>query len=366
MSLHLDGKQYEQFWKALQDAYDLSRLQRMVQFKLDKRLDQITAPGSIADVTFDLIRVAEMEGWTDRLLLSARESNPGNAQLLAFSQQFGLTPGNTPAHRELEKMLVNTNSFLNIAEWRERLGAVEGRVCRVEIQNSPYGTGFLLGPDLVMTNYHVVKSVIEGTQGQQPGDVSLRFDYKRLADGTILNQGKVYGVLAGNGDWLVDHSPYSPVDLEAGTIKSGLPAPDQLDYALLRVDGAPGDEAIGEKSEPGAPPRGWIEVKEAPYDFPPGTPLFIVQHPKGAPLQLALDTKAVIGVNANNTRVTYRTNTEPGSSGSPVFDQNWNLVALHHSGDPDSLMPAYNEGVPLSAIVALLKERQLGDVFGGG
>ena len=363
MSSRLNGRQYEQFWKALQDAYDPPRLQRMVQFKLDKRLDQITAPGSFADIVFDLIRVAEMEGWTDRLLLAARESNPGNAQLLAVSQQFGLTPGNTPAQRELEKIIVNTNSLLDIAKWRERLGEIEGRVCRIEIQNTAYGTGFLLGPDIVMTNYHVVESVIKGKHGHQPEDVTVRFDYKRLTDGTILNLGKVYRVLTQSADWLVDHSPYSPVDLESDP-KSGLPEPDQLDYALLRLEEAPGDEAIGEKTEPGAPPRGWIEVVDKAYDFPSDTPLFIVQHPKGAPLKLALDTKAVIGLNANHTRVAYRTNTDPGSSGSPVFDQNWNLVALHHSGDPESVMPTYNQGVPLSAILDLLKQKGLDDILG--
>ena len=31
-------------------------------------------------------------------------------------------------------------------------------------------------------------------------------------------------------------------------------------------------------------------------------------------------------------RVHYRTPTEPGSSGSPVFNGGWELVALHHSG----------------------------------
>jgi hypothetical protein len=92
--------------------------------------------------------------------------------------------------------------------------------------------------------------------------------------------------------------------------------------------------------------------------------LFIVQHPKGDPLQLALDTDAVIGMNANSTRVQYGTNTLPGSSGSPCFDRDWNLVALHHSGDPD-FDPAhkaeYNEGIPFSAIRALLAQRGLED-----
>ena len=359
----LSGAQYQRFWKALLDAYTYNRLERMLQFRLDKELAHIVAPGTFEDVVFDLIRVAEMEAWTDQLLLAARESNPGNAALLAFGQQLGLAPENTPPRRELEKIIRTTNSFLDITQWRERLGEIEGRVCRVEIQNQPYGTGILLAPDAVMTNYHVVESVIEAEYGFQPSDVVLRFDYRQLKDGTTLSQGKEYRLLTTETDWLIDHSPYSPVDMELEP-KPGLPEPDQLDYALLRVDGSPGDESVGEKPEPGAPPRGWIEIPGTAYDFPPDTPLFVVQHPKGAPLKLALDTNAVIGLNGNDTRVAYRTNTEPGSSGSPVFDQNWNLVALHHSGDPDSIMPSYNEGVPFSAIVALLQQRGLEDVLG--
>ena len=50
------------------------------------------------------------------------------------------------------------------------------------------------------------------------------------------------------------------------------------------------------------------------------------------------------------TRVRYATNTEPGSSGSPCFDMNWQLAALHHYGDPAWLNPKYNQGVPAHLI----------------
>ena len=73
-------------------------------------------------------------------------------------------------------------------------------------------------------------------------------------------------------------------------------------------------------------------------------------------MKLALDTQAVVEVNQNQARVRYRTNTEPGSSGSPVFDQNWNLVALHHSGEP-AFQPHWNEGIPFATIVNLLTQR---------
>ena len=85
-------------------------------------------------------------------------------------------------------------------------------------------------------------------------------------------------------------------------------------------------------------------------------------------MKLALDTQAIIGVNGNATRVRYRTNTEPGSSGSPCFDANWNLVALHHAGDPNftpGYNPQYNQGIPIATIAKLLKQRHKFELLAG-
>jgi V8-like Glu-specific endopeptidase len=92
-----------------------------------------------------------------------------------------------------------------------------------------------------------------------------------------------------------------------------------------------------------------------------------VQHPAAEPMQLAIDTQAIIKLNGNATRVQYRTNTLAGSSGSPCFNKDWELVALHHSGDPQfsSLHHAeFNEGIPLAAIATLLASRNLQHVLG--
>lgn len=362
MSAELTGKQYEAFWRALCDAYTQNMLERMLQFRLDKRLDRITAPGTFEDVVFELIGLAQREGWHLELLRAARESNPGHSGLMAVARQLGGAPEGTPGKAELEKTIRATNSFLDVATWREKLGAVEGRVCRVEIGGRPQGTAFLLGPSVVLTNYHVVKPVIDEDYG--PGDVVLRFDYKRMGDGTYVYPGQEFRLETGGDGWLLDSCRYSKVDLELDP-KSGDPAPDELDYALLQVRGNPGQHSMGGKAEPGAPRRGWIELPEKEHDFQPGTPLFIVQHPKGAALKLALDTQAVVGLYGAGRRVRYITSTEPGSSGSPVFDQNWDLVALHHSGDPASIMPSYNEGIPITLIAGRLRDQGLGGYLTG-
>jgi len=373
--MKLTGQQYQQLSKALLDAFPTpATLAEMVRFRIEKNLYTIAIGDDLKEIVFKLLRTAEAEGWIAHLIVAARESNPGNPALLAFSQQLGMAPG-SPLRPELERIIKATNSFLDVDKWRTKLGQIETQVCRIEIRSNRgtiYGTGFLLAPDVIITNYHVIEAVIEGEQGRttnrgtsaMPGDVILRFDYKRLADGTTLNPGTVYHLATEN--WLIDKSPMSQVD-SVPEPKSSLPELDQLDYALLRVNGTPGNDAVGNKAEPAAPPRKWIEVPTQVSTLHPNSALFIVQHPQGDPLQLALETDAIIGVNANSTRVSYRTNTLPGSSGSPCFNSNWELIALHHSGDPNfdpAHKPVYNEGIPIITIMDLLGQRGLRKILG--
>jgi hypothetical protein len=354
----LEGPQFEQFSEVLRAAFSPAELRRMLTFKLKKNLDNISLADNYEQIVFDLLGQAQRQGWVAHLLLAAREANPGNPLLLAFSQQFGLAPTDLPQRSELERMIVEANSVLDINLWRERLGQIEVQVCRVELRGKAAGTGFLLGPSVVMTNYHVVEPVIKALSGYTPADIRLRFDYKQLKDGNVLNPGVEYQLDA--EQWLIDASPYSVVDSQPATHQQAMPADDELDYALLRVAGTPGKDAVGGSAgDPQAQRRGWIEASPTPHDFTASPALYIVQHPLGKPLKLALDTKAVIGLNANRTRVRYQTNTDRGSSGSPCFDQDWNLVALHHSGDPTKIKPEWNEGIPFDMILALLKKRNL-------
>lgn len=358
--MKLSGRQYKQFTDALLDAFPSRiKLAQMIRFRLEKNLDAIALGEDLQEIVFKLIGTAEAEGWTAELLTASRESNPGNPTLLAFSQQFGLVSA-TVSRQTLERTIKAANSFLEVEQWRTKLGEMEGRVCRVEVsldEGTEFGTGFLLGPAALITNYHVLESVITGKV--KPQDVIFRFDYKRLADGTTLNPGVEYQLAE---DWLIDYSPLSSLDFMAEP-KSSVPQKDELDYAVVRLANNPGEQPIGQKPEYDAPRRGWIEIPAQAHDFQPGTPLLILQHPKAAPLKLAFDTDAIISLNSNNTRVRYRTNTEGGSSGSPCFNLNWELAALHHAGDPD-FIPTYNQGIPFTTILELLEQRGHKDKLG--
>lgn len=89
----------------------------------------------------------------------------------------------------------------------------------------------------------------------------------------------------------------------------------------------------------------------------------IIQHPRGRPKEVALHENKVTRV--QNQSIQYQTDTEPGSSGSPVFNNNWDLVALHHQGWSSADGSATNQGVRMSAIVAKLIAREsTGESFG--
>lgn len=349
----LSHTQYQQLLQILLKAYPTkARFVRLLKLWLDIDLDSIALGDDLTEIVFKVIQDAESRGWTAQLFLAARADNTNNAQLVALAQQLNLAPTGTPARNAVEKIIFDSHSFLDVNAWRLRLGLLEGQICRIETPVS-YGTGFLIGPSTILTNHHVMRQAIEGVA--KPEDVILRFDYKKIADGTTINSGTIYHLV--KQEWLIDCSPNSPIDFELQP-NNDLPKPDELDYALLQVDGTPGDDVIGkaERAVGDIPARGFIEIPSAMYAFEPDTAIFILQHPQAAPLKLAIETRSVVRVNANHTRVRYRTNTEPGSSGSPCFNSNWDLVALHHSGDPQE-MPTYNEGIPISTIRSLILQR---------
>lgn len=369
----LNGPELKALREAILDAYPIpNNFDVMFQSFFGYPRQTIALGNDMQFIVFTVINRAEAEAWTLELLVAARQESPNNPELMAFAQSLGLAPlaygqsgGESQSQQPLsrqrfEKLVVDSNSMMAVEQWRERMTRLEAQICRVEVPSADppaYGTGFLLGSKVVITNHHVMTDVLAGLV--DPQKVVLRFDYRQKADGVEVRPGVTYRLAAGD-DWLIDESPPSASDYTDGEAKE-----NELDYVLLRVDGAPGNDPVGGLQPPTpeghVPTRGWMTLPNVAPELEPDHPLLILQHPKGDPLKLAIDTNAIIKVNAKGTRVRYRTNTEEGSSGSPCFDANWNLVALHHLGDPAFPSPGglaeFNQGIPFTAIQALLQER---------
>jgi len=367
-SLTFTGAHHKRLAEAFEKAFPTYQdLEMMVRYRLGLNLESVVARvNKLSYVTFELVRTQAAAGLLLRLIAAARASQPDNPQLALVSEQFGLAMA-TP-RSELAVIVKSTGVPFDVAVWRERLAKRERCVCRIDVRTdagTSHGSGFLVGPDLVLTNHHVIAPAIALGQGRtasadktaDPSPVIVRFDYKALDDGTTIHPGLEVGLAE---DWLVDASPHSRFDLQ-GLPKEGVPDPGELDHALIRLSMPVGELPVllGE-AEPGAKDRGWIELRSEPWLFRDHTALFIIQHPRSAPMKLALDFDARMEVNANATRVLYQTKTEEGSSGSPCFNESWDVVALHHAGDASYegfYNPTFNEGIPISTIVERLRAR---------
>lgn len=202
-------------------------------------------------------------------------------------------------------------------------------VARIETENEDgVGTGFLVrGEDLapglpevvLMTNGHVIPE-------------NLRIDeavvsfHAAAADG---NEAQRFSVVR---QWWYRPSQ-SP----------------QLDTTLLELDGLPSDVTPVPIAK--GLPNLTSEARPRAY---------VIGHPRGLEQpQFSLQDNHLLDV--DDTRLHYRSPTEGGSSGSPVFDKAWNLIGLHHAGSLEmrrlhgpGFYPA-NEGIRLSAIISALR-----------
>jgi len=136
---------------------------------------------------------------------------------------------------------------------------------------------------------------------------------------------------------------------------------EALDACIAELDPTPAIEPcpVSDAALPEAPgPDGGIEASHR---------LYIIGHPRGGALAFSIQDNLLIEHEgppqgrpslAGRVRLHYRTPTEPGSSGSPVFDAlGWRVVALHHAGG--LIMPrlngqpgthAANEGIWIGSI----------------
>lgn len=369
----IPGIQFEQITDAFEAAYDRDDLRDMLKKRLSEKLDNMTGPNSKWPTTvFDLVTWFERRGRTTELIRAGYNYNPTHPSMQEIYQKYGMgtevslqqggqtTAALTITDSGFERTVRPHIPQLNFGAFREKMSQVEGRICRIEIGGNAAGTGFLIGPDAVLTNYHVLEEILAGDT--KPTGVACRFDYKVLSDKSRLE-----GIVAQlhPTDWKLDASPYSPAE-KTRNPDNPPPASDQLDYALVRIARRLGEEPFTPGGGAEAQKRGWLSMPAGPLTFVKDMPLIIGQHPDGSPLKVAFDTQSVIGEVANGLRVRYRTNTEAGSSGSPVFDLDWKLVALHHMGDPAcDLPPTYNQGIPIDKIRAqLLKTVKAAEALG--
>lgn len=201
----------------------------------------------------------------------------------------------------LERVIGDTRDF-QFVEFLERAVFACRSVGRVVITlgggRSGFGTGFLVSPALFLTNHHVLPSA------EVAGRSSVEFDFQSDRLGRPLAV----------RTFRLDPAAFFLND-------------KRLDFALVAV-------APGGRGRPLAA-YGWCPLIPTLGKIVTGEPINIVQHPKGDRKQVVIRENRLLDArDGADLFLHYEADTEPGSSGSPVFNDQWEVVALHHSGVP--------------------------------
>jgi S1-C subfamily serine protease len=310
-------------------------------------IDPGDIPGGLTprQLWHELLQMGNAKGVTRDIVKAAREQNAKNARaafldaLLANQPVSGSSeptgPNGAPkfisgddsvlepeARLFFDDLTMPTGNVPALIATLQRVLAFVPSVCLLRVATplgETFGTGFRITKDLVLTNEHVLfPNHKVGTS------VHADFGFDIDEAGKALNVTTLIGDVATIAGDAAD------------------------DWAVVKVAGMDAAWPI-------------IDISDAPAPRP-GDPTYILQHPSGQRKRLGYVRNMISDV--TDTVVHYLTDTEPGSSGSPVFDKSGRCIALHHAGgQPTEVMGkppvSKNEGVRISRVHAALKAKGL-------
>ncbi|RBP39671.1 V8-like Glu-specific endopeptidase [Roseimicrobium gellanilyticum] len=213
------------------------------------------------------------------------------------------------------------------ASFLEQGVVVSRATCLISTRGTDYlgrsgawtGTGFIIAPNVLVTNNHVLNSRATAAAAE------CTFNFQTTPSGQPART-KAFRLRP-----------------DALFITSS--ALDGLDYSFVAFEGDPAAEF------------GSVPIKRSAFAIAPSEYANIVSHPDGRPKLVSIKENEVKW--QDELVVHYASDTEPGSSGAPVSNNNWQLVALHHASKR-SQVPGFeilNEGIKFSAIAADLERR---------
>ncbi|MFQ5962383.1 MAG: trypsin-like serine peptidase [Candidatus Methylomirabilales bacterium] len=299
--------------------------------------------------------------------------------------------------------IINPDNNLLPVHFLEEGGLVQKAVARVTLTDpygglpagSGWGTGFMVSPSLFLTNNHVIPDVAFARKVEM--QFNFQFDYKGnplTVDTFAPDPDDLFYTNVGLDFTLVRLDPhcqstFQPVGaFTGGAFREAVvgrgPAPAGI--MPQGIAGAPSSPStpmppdFAGQSEWGWPwsgrpwlPRicwhagnswGHLQLSDT-MTFATDQHINIIQHPQGRRKEVALQQNRL--TNVYPERVRYTTDTEPGSSGSPVFNNEWDLIAIHHAaGDYDPINSVWlsNEGMRIDKIVGDLRSQFSGTTTG--
>ena len=223
----------------------------------------------------------------------------GTDENLTKRKEMLETVGQEPVDFAYERAIGKNDSVYS--NFVELIGNAKQKVGRIAIKrgnrNIGFATGFMVAENLLLTNWHVFRTINE------VADSEVQFLYELDT--------------AGN--------PGTPVSFRLQS-ETFYYSNKELDYCFVAVHAA---DVTGK-----------IKLADIGYIFlDPGLgklgsedeeKLNIIHHPDGDYKQLSIRKNLFVKITP--TSIWYETDTAPGSSGSPVFNDQWQVVALHHMG----------------------------------
>lgn len=247
-------------------------------------------------------RATTIESEADELLAAALA---GRADASSLREGFLGVIDDRPPRPEAT---VGKPDFLPV--WFLRIGAQRARaVCHIEFDRDGRGwvaTGFMVSPALMLTNHHVFACA------EQARGARVFFDYEADEHGRQLNP----CVFLTEPDRM-------------------FVANERLDFCLVAIAGDPGER------------WGTIPLRHQASGLCVGERVNLIQHPSGRLKEIVVQGNEIAEVDALS--IHYLADTEAGSSGAPVFNQRWDLIALHHLGSNSR-----NVGVRIDALLKWL------------
>lgn len=201
----------------------------------------------------------------------------------------------------LERILGGNNllgiSFLELGT------TVSHSVGRIQVNDQfrtrEFGTGFMVSPRLILTNNHVLPDAESARFSQ------VEFNFQNGIDGRAL--------------------PSHLFELQPGVL---FLTDAELDFTIVAV-------SPESRDNPPVPLArfGFNRASREQGKVVLGESINIIQHPSGHPKQIALQQNELI--DRLDHFLHYHSDTSPGSSGAPLYNNQWEIVGLHHSGVPD-------------------------------
>lgn len=198
-------------------------------------------------------------------------------------------------------------------------------VCRITIRTSEgeegFGTGFLIAPQILITNNHVLPDINYGV------DSYAEFNYEKGPDGIPLPE-RVFRFDTSQLFYTNEELDYTIIWVEEQSV-DGLAFIHHFSFLKLNPN-------LGKTKE--------------------GNFVSIIQHPDGKMKKVALRQNEITNLSLPKF-VRYVTDTKSGSSGAPVFNDKWEVVAVHHAG-----IPRYNEEGQILNLTGGIWDKSQGEV----